>query len=251
MFSGMRSEKILPHILIVDDDKKIRGMLSKFLREHGLMASTASNGHDMYSVLNRSNIDLILLDIMMPGDDGLTLCRHLQKSSSPPPVILLTAVDEVTDRIIGLELGADDYVTKPFSPRELLARIRSVLRRAGRETNTSARNKTSVYQFSGWTIDINRRTLISPNQALVILTSTEFDLLTIFVENAQKVLDRAQLSEFLHGRSTNPDDRTMDVQVSRLRRKIEDNPQNPMLIKTLRNEGYFFTPVVLREEEDL
>jgi len=247
VFSGMQQEKAkaIPHILVVDDDNAIRGMLSRFLRDHGLVVSTASNGGEMFSLLKRSDIDLILLDIMMPGDDGLTLCRRLQSDIAPPPVILLTALDSETDRIIGLELGADDYVAKPFSPRELLARIRTVLRRTGGETGRTPRRKTAVYKFAGWTIDLNRRTLFSPDGTLVILTSTEFSLLTVFVENARKILSRDQLLNALHGRSAHQFDRTMDVQISRLRRKIEADPQNPSFIKTVRNEGYFFTPGIL------
>lgn len=243
----MRTEKKIPHILIVDDDTAIRSMLSKFLRDHGLVVSTGSCGSDMFAVLKRGNIDLVLLDIMMPGEDGLTLCRRLREHNAPPPVILLTAIDGEADRIIGLELGADDYVTKPFSPRELLARIRAVLRRTDGNKAEAAPKKPYRYQFSGWTIDINRRTLLSPDQTLIVLTSTEFDLLTVFVENPQKPLSRDQLSDILHGRGSSQTDRSMDVQISRLRRKIEPDPQNPDLIKTLRNEGYFFTPDVVPE----
>jgi two-component system OmpR family response regulator len=239
----MKTENSIPHILIVDDDTSIRSMLSKFLSDHGLVTSEAGNGRDMAAVLKKSSIDLILLDIMMPGDDGLTLCRRLQ-AESRIPIILVTAVDSETDRIIGLELGADDYVTKPFSPRELLARIRALLRRSSIGSNTAAPKRSALYSFAGWTIDMNRRNLTSPQKTLVVLTSTEFDLLTVFVENPQKSLNRDQLLDALHGRVAHAFDRTIDVQVSRLRRKIEADPQNPLLIKTIRNEGYFFTPDV-------
>lgn len=236
----------LPHILLVDDDTEIRGMLSKFLRERGLSVTTAANGQAMTAALKRHAFDLILLDIMMPGEDGLSLCRRLQTQETAPPVILLTAVGGEADRILGLEIGADDYVTKPFSPRELLARIRTVLRRTG--TSAAPRGRSSVYSFADWTIDINHRTLTSPDDTLVVLTSTEFDLLTLFVENPQRALSRDQLLEALHGRVTHQFDRAIDVQISRLRRKVEPAPQAPSLIKTLRNEGYFFAPVVTRVE---
>lgn len=236
------TENKIPHILIVDDDKAIRNMLSKFLKEHGLLVSVVASGVEMLSLLSRSHIDLVLLDIMMPGENGLNLCRQVQSSSSTStPIILLTAIDDEADKIVGLELGADDYVTKPFSPRELLARIRTVLRRTKNSNETLCLNKISSYQFSGWRIDINRRTLVSPDSTLIVLTSTEFDLLTIFIENPHKNLSRDRLSDMLHGRASSHIGRSMDVQISRLRRKIELDPQNPVFIKTLRNEGYIFT----------
>lgn len=243
----MKTDKDAPHILIVDDDHDIRGMLAQFLQGHGLTTSMAANGTEMFAVLGKTAVDLILLDIMMPGDDGLTLCRRVQQDSTTP-IILLTAVDSETDRIIGLEIGADDYITKPFNPRELLARIRALLRRAARAGGMAAK-KSPVYRFAGWSININRRTLTSPDQTLVVLTSAEFDLLAVFTENAQKVLNRDQLLEALHGRAPHTFDRSMDVQISRLRRKIEEDPQNPVLIKTIRNEGYFFTPDVTNAGE--
>lgn len=239
----MNTERDAPHILIVDDDTAIRGMLSRFLREHGLNTAEAAGGAEMFAALKGRQPSLILLDIMMPGEDGLSLCRRLQAEGAIP-VILLTAVDSETDRIIGLELGADDYVTKPFNPRELLARIRALLRRTSQGTGIAAAKKSPVYTFSGWTMNINRRTLLSPDGTLVVLTSTEFDLLSVFAENAQKTITRDQLLEALHGRAAHAFDRSMDVQISRLRRKIEQDPQNPALIKTIRNEGYFFTPDV-------
>jgi len=235
-----------PHILLVDDDTEIRSMLSKFLHDHGLTVTPAADGQDMFAALARSRIDLILLDIMMPGEDGLSLCRRLQSQNHAPPVILLTAVDGEVERILGLEIGADDYVVKPFSPRELLARIRNVLRRISKGEDRTPAPLSRSFRFAGWTMDHDRRDLVSPEGSLVVLTSTEFDLLALFVENPRQALSRDQLLEALHGRSAQPFDRTMDVQVSRLRRKLEKDPQNPELIKTLRNEGYFFTPDVER-----
>jgi two-component system OmpR family response regulator len=196
------------------------------------------------AALKRSPVDLVVLDVMMPGDDGLTLCRRLRADGSIP-IILLTALGGDTDRIVGLELGADDYVTKPFNPRELLARIRALIRRSGMaSTPQTPRTRSPVHRFSGWLLDINRRSLLSPDNHLVILTSSEFDLLAVFVEHPQHTLSREQLLEYLHGRTVHQFDRSIDVHISRLRRKIEPNPANPTIIKTIRNEGYFFTPSV-------
>jgi two-component system OmpR family response regulator len=240
----MNQSNSIPHILIVDDDRQIRQRLAKFLREHGLSVSEAGNGREMQVLLQRGQIDLVVLDVMMPGDDGLTLCRQL-RAETAMPIILLTALSGDTDRIVGLELGADDYVTKPFNPRELLARIRALIRRAGLQANAGATPSRSVtYRFAGWSLDVNRRALTSPEKTLVVLTSSEFDLLVVFAENAQRALSRDQLLEHLHGRVTNQFDRSIDVHVSRLRRKIEPDPQSPTLIKTIRHEGYFFTPDV-------
>jgi two-component system OmpR family response regulator len=238
------NQSVAPHILIVDDDRQIRQRLAKFLREHGLGVSEAGNGREMSAILQRGRIDLVLLDIMMPGDDGLTLCRQL-RAETMIPIILLTALSGDTDRIVGLELGADDYVTKPFNPRELLARIRALIRRAsaGRAIG-AAPSRTTVYGFAGWSLDVNRRALTGPGDILVVLTSTEFDLLVVFAEHTQRAISREQLLEYLHGRVANQFDRSIDVHVSRLRRKIEPDPQSPTLIKTIRHEGYFFTPAV-------
>ncbi|WP_374373231.1 response regulator [Dongia sp.] len=241
----MNQSIAIPHILIVDDDRQIRQRLAKFLREHGLSVSEAGNGREMQALLQRGQIDLVVLDVMMPGDDGLTLCRQL-RAETPMPIILLTALSGDTDRIVGLELGADDYVTKPFNPRELLARIRALIRRAGLQANAGTTAvRSAIYHFAGWSLDVNRRALTSPDKILVVLTSSEFDLLVVFAENAQRALNREQLLEHLHGRVTNQFDRSIDVHISRLRRKIEPDPQNPTLIKTIRHEGYFFTPTVV------
>ncbi|MGE4267251.1 MAG: response regulator [Deferribacterales bacterium] len=244
----MKPDNTSQHILIVDDDYSIRSILAEFLQSRGLTTSQAANGTEMFTALKKESIDLILLDLMMPGDDGLTLCRRLQNGYNIP-VIILTAVDSETDRIIGLELGADDYVTKPFSSRELLARIRNILRRFGEDPRKRMEKKPSAYRFAGWTIDSKRRTLFSPDRTLIVLTSTEFDLLMVFVESAQRVINRDQLLDALHGRSSHQFDRSIDVQISRLRRKIETDPQNPEFIKTIRNEGYFFTPDI--EQADI
>jgi two-component system, OmpR family, response regulator len=232
-----------PHVLIVDDDHRIRTMLARFLTDHGLRATEARDGKQMLSVLQNGHIDVIVLDVMMPGEDGLSLCRRL-RAGSHVPIILLTAMNGETDRIIGLELGADDYVVKPFNPRELLARIRAILRRTSAPHAAKERVIHYVYEFGGWTLNSSRRTLTSPAGALTDLTSGEFDLLLTFLEHPQRVLTRDQLLDLAHGRMSQAYDRSIDVQISRLRRKIEANPQDPAFIKTIRNEGYFFTASV-------
>jgi two-component system OmpR family response regulator len=232
-----------PHILIVDDDRQIRAMLARFLAEHAMRVTQAGDGEQMFRALETGRFDVIVLDVMMPGDDGFTLCRKL-RSSNTVPLILLTARNSETDRIVGLELGADDYVTKPFNPRELLARIRAILRRVGAAAPAAPRLASAVYQFSGWTLDTSRRSLISPQGALTDLTTGEFDLLVAFVEHPQRVLNRDQLLDLARGRVSLAFDRSIDVQVSRLRRKIELDPNAPALIKTVRNGGYFFTATV-------
>ena len=231
------------HVLVVDDDQRIRTMLARFLVDHGLRVSQARNGVEMFQICADARIDVIVLDIMMPGEDGLSLCRRM-RAESAVPIILLTAMNADTDRIIGLEIGADDYVVKPFNPRELLARIRAVTRRMMAGSIAPQHRGSSAYNFEGWVLDANRRTLVSPDGALTDLTSGEVDLLLVFLEHPQLVLNRDQLLDLAHGRSSQAYDRSIDVQISRLRRKIEANPQTPVLIKTVRNEGYFFTATV-------
>lgn len=226
------------HVLIVDDDRRIRAMLGQFLSERGLTVSEAGDGNSMFAVLKQTRVDAIILDVMLPGDDGFTLCRRL-RADSTVPVILLTAINEAADRIAGLELGADDYVAKPFDPRELLARIRAVLRRLG--TSQASVREPATYNFSGWALDPRRRTLRNRQNVLVDLTSGEFDLLQAFVEYPQQILHRDRLLDLARGRVNQSFDRSIDVQISRLRRKIELNPAQPQLIKTVRSEGYIFT----------
>jgi two-component system, OmpR family, response regulator len=229
-------------VLIVDDDREIRDLLARFLRKHGLRVETVADGRAMARALESGRFDLVVLDLMLPGEDGLSLCRHLRATSSLP-VIMLTAVAEDTDRIIGLEIGADDYVTKPFNPRELLARIKAVLRRTagdGRETSEG------TLTFAGWRLATAQRELRDPDGVLVPLTSGEFDLLLAFVERPERVLSRDQLLDLTKGRDALPFDRSVDVQLSRLRRKIETDPQNPKLIKTVRGGGYMLAQPVRR-----
>ncbi|MBK4722680.1 response regulator [Azospirillum sp. YIM DDC1] len=234
------------HILVVDDNPEIRDLLSRFLRKHDLKVSTARDGYEMRECLRNGPVDLIVLDLMLPGDDGLRLCRDL-RADSAIPVIMLTAMGEETDRVVGLEMGADDYLTKPFSPRELLARIKAVLRRTGAAAEHSDRPNSGgrIMRFAGWTIDLIRRELRSPEGALVDLTGGEYDLLVAFVENPNQTLSRDRLLDITRSRAASAFDRAIDVQVSRLRRKIESDPDQSM-IKTVRGVGYVFTVAVER-----
>ena len=238
-----------PHILVVDDDREIRDLLGKFLDKNGFRVTTAADGREMKQALDDWKIDLIVLDLMLPGEDGLMLCRRLRAESSLP-VIMLTAMSEEVDRIVGLEMGADDYITKPFSPRELVARIKAVLRRASAATETGIEVVRSVLQFAGWRLDLDRRELYSTAGVLVPLSSGEFDLLATFATHAGRVLSRDQLLDLARGRAAQPFDRSIDVQVSRLRQKVEDDPKTPTLIKTVRNGGYIFTPTVVTGEKN-
>ncbi|MEJ2132688.1 MAG: response regulator [Gammaproteobacteria bacterium] len=232
-----------PHVLVVDDDPEIRALVSRFLDRHGYRTSGAANGGEMRARLSAERCDLVVLDIMLPGEDGLALCRHLRETSRLP-IIMLTAVAEETDRIIGLEMGADDYVTKPFSPRELLARIRAVLRRTQDVLPVHATRSDEALSFAGWHMLPAKRELYSVDGALVALTAGEYDLLLAFARNAQRVMNRDQLLDLTKGRGAAPFDRSIDVQLSRLRRKIEVDPKSPELIKTIRGGGYMFTPEV-------
>jgi two-component system OmpR family response regulator len=232
-----------PHILIVDDDRQIRTSLGRFLVSNGIRITEAADDAAMWGALDLGKFDLIVLDVMMPGEDGLSLCRRLRATRSIP-VVLLTAMSGETDRIIGLEIGADDYVCKPFSPRELLARIRAVLRRTQDTLSKDSAPALTDYEFDGWRLDIVRRVLRNPDDVLVDLTAGEFDLLLAFVEHPQQVLTRNHLLDLTRGRASAPFDRSIDVQISRLRRKIEADPQQPALIKTVRSGGYIFASPV-------
>ena len=239
------------HILVVDDDREIRELLARFLDKHGLRVSTAADGREMKRALADWNIDLVVLDLMLPGEDGLTLCRNL-RATSPLPVIMLTAMGEEMDRIIGLEMGADDYLAKPFNPRELLARIKAVLRRLDHSINRPGDGeipRVTKYSFAGWVLDIGTRELFSSDGVLVPLSSGEFNLLLAFVDHPGRILNRDQLLDLTSGREAQPFDRSIDVQISRLRRKIETDPGSPSLIKTIRSGGYMFTPEITRSDE--
>ena len=231
-----------PHILIVDDDAEICLLVRQFLEPHGFRVTAASDGNSMRAALVEEPADLVILDLMLPGDDGLTLCREL-RATAHIPIIFLTALNSEADRVVGLEMGADDYLSKPFSTRELLARIRAVLRRAAPpsgEASEETRNvvKGSRLRFSGWTLDTGRRQLTAPDGVLVELSGGEYELLVAFLERPQIVLNRDQLLDITRGRFGGPFDRAIDMQVGRLRRKIETDPKIPTLIKTVRGGGY-------------
>ncbi|MBF0246666.1 MAG: response regulator [Alphaproteobacteria bacterium] len=234
-----------PHILVVDDDREIRDLLGRYLRGHGYRVTTAADGREMTSALGAGSVDLIVLDLMMPGDDGLTLTRNLRAARSRVPIIMLTAMGEETDRIVGLEMGADDYLAKPFNPRELLARIKAVLRRADALPATAQDARTAgLHAFAGWTLDTATRALIRDHGECVELSGGEYEVLLAFVTHPGRVLSRDQLLDLARGRDAQPFDRAMDVQVSRLRRKLGDDPKSPELIKTVRGGGYMFTAKV-------
>jgi two-component system OmpR family response regulator len=235
-----------PHILVVDDNREIRDLLTRLLTKDGLRVSTAPDGRAMRKVLGESRIDLIVLDLMLPGEDGLTLCRQL-RAESAIPVIMLTAKGEEIDRVVGLEMGADDYVAKPFSSRELLARIKAVLRRAQSLPADARSSEGANFRFAGWTLDMAKRELVSADGVIVPLSTGEYDLLLAFIHHPQRVLSRDQLLDLARGRAATVFDRSIDTQVSRLRRKIEGNPKDPEVIKTVWGGGYIFTPSVSRE----
>jgi two-component system, OmpR family, response regulator len=234
-----------PHILVVDDDREICSLVSQFLSRHALRVTTARDGAEMMKIMEAARIDLVVLDVMLPGEDGLSLCRKL-RADSATPVIMLTAMGEDVDRIVGLEMGADDYLPKPFNPRELLARIKAVLRRAEAlpPATTEVVAGGKVLSFSDWRLDLAKRELKTAAEELVILSSGEFDLLQAFAEHPQRVLTRDQLLDLARGRAASLFDRSVDIQVMRLRRKIEADPKDPQLIKTVRSGGYMFTPTV-------
>ncbi len=234
-----------PHILIVDDHEDIRTLLAKYLLKHGYRATTADGGAAMKRVLQDSAIDLVVLDIMMPGEDGLSLCRGL-RASSDIPVIMLTAMSEETDRVIGLEIGADDYLTKPFNPRELLARIKAVLRRSHSlppQTGLTGRTASAGKRltFDRWQLNVDQRELIDDSEVVTPLSSAEFALLMAFLHHPRRVLSRDQLLDLTQGREAKVFDRSIDNQVSRLRKKIEQDPKTPRLIKTVWGGGYSFS----------
>ncbi|MEM6565517.1 MAG: response regulator [Pseudomonadota bacterium] len=231
---------IQPLILLVDDDPGIRDLLGDFLIKEGFLLETASDAGEMDAKLSRIRPDLIILDLMLPGEDGLSICRRLSREGAPP-IIMLTAKNDEIDRILGLEIGADDYVAKPFAPRELLARIRAVLRRSKAPKSSTNNQRLS---FDRFIIDIDARQLFGRDETRIALTSGEFDLLTCFVQRPKRVLSRDQILDALQGRGAEPFDRTVDMLVSRLRRKLTSNGAPPDLISTVRNAGYLMTSAV-------
>jgi two-component system OmpR family response regulator len=230
-------------ILVVDDDPGVREVLADFLRGHGYAVETAEDGRGMDAAMAGFAPDLIVLDLMMPGEDGLTICKRLSAAAGGPAVIMLSAMGEETDRIVGLELGADDYLPKPCSPRELLARTKAVLRR--RRESPAAPGAGSTIEFDGWSLDLVRRELRSAAGVVVNLSGGEFHLLRVLVERPGRVLTRDQLLDLARGPTSEAFDRAIDVQISRLRRKLEDGAGHEP-IRTVRGEGYMFAGVVRR-----
>jgi two-component system OmpR family response regulator len=232
-----------PNILVVEDDRETRTLIAKYLRTNACNVATAADGREMARAMTDHRVDLLILDVMLPGEDGLSLCRKV-RAESQVPIIMLTARGEDVDRIVGLEMGADDYMPKPFNPRELLARINAVLRRQQAAQNASAIEGAAALSFQGWHIDLRLRELRNPEGARVAMTSAEFDLLRTFCERPGRVLSRDSLLDLTQGRNAGSFERSIDVLVSRIRRKIEPDPQEATLIKTVRSGGYVFTPRV-------
>jgi two-component system, OmpR family, response regulator len=224
------------HILIVDDDREIRTLLSDYLQKNGYRATAVGDGKAMHRALERGHVDLIVLDLMLPGDDGLKLCREL-RATSQVPILMLTALGEEIDRIVGLEVGADDYLPKPFSPRELVGRIKAILRRTShmpRDPELPARG----YRFGDWQLDTTTRTLTHADGATQSLSGAEFRLLTVLLAHPTRVLSRQQLMELLRGRDMDPFDRSVDVRISRLRQALREDARAPKIIRTVYGEGY-------------
>ena len=232
-----------PHIMVVDDDRDIRDLLARFLEKHRIRVTAVRDARDARRAWANGHYQLIVLDLMLPGESGLDFARWL-RGQSDVPIVMLTAMGEETDRIIGLELGADDYVPKPFNPRELLARIRAVLRRAGDSAGQRHDGTARPLRFAGWTLEPARRRLLNPDGAEVALTGGEYDLLMALVERANRELTRDMLLDLLRGRQAGPFDRAIDVAISRLRRKLEDDGRNAQLIKTVRGGGYVLAATV-------
>ncbi len=234
------------HILVVDDDAEIRSLLGVYLRKNGYQVTAVGDGRGMRATLDQGRVDLIVLDLMLPGDDGLVLCRDL-RARSAIPIIMLTARGDETDRIVGLEMGADDYLPKPFNPRELLARIKSVLRRARNLPDSANLEDARYIHFAARRLDVHGRQLLSPAGVVIPLSGAEYRLLKIFLSHANRVLSRDQLMDWLQGRETDPFERSIDVQVSRLRNRLGDDAKEPSIIKTVRGEGYVLAAQVAME----
>jgi two-component system OmpR family response regulator len=225
------------HVLVVDDDREIRALLREYLQKNGYRVTVVADGNAMWIALEQAQPDIIVLDLMLPGADGLTLCRDV-RARSHVPIVMLTARGEETDRIVGLEMGADDYLAKPFNPRELLARIKSVLRRTRALPENLQPEDARSLRFAGWTCDTAARNLVSPEGVVVALSGTEYKLLRIFLAHPNRVLSRDQLIDLMLSRDATPFDRSIDVQVSRLRQRLGEGAREPTTIKTVRGEGY-------------
>ena len=238
------SLSIVSHLVLVDDDLEVLALLQKFLIQHGYSVDVATDGASLWQAVERRAPDLIILDVMLPGDSGLVLCQRLRAEHSVA-IIMLTALGEPSDRVVGLELGADDYLTKPFDARELLARVRAVLRRTGESRTPFGDTPRPVMEFADWRLDVTRRELRSPEKVMIPLSAGEFELLLVFAEHPRRVLSRQQLLDLARGETHDAFDRSIDVQVSRLRRKLESDITSTPMIRTIRNVGYLFTPHVV------
>lgn len=234
------------HILVVDDDREIRSLLSDYLEKNGYRTTAVADGKGLRRTLEHLHVDLIVLDLMLPGDDGLTLCREV-RAKSQVPIIMLTALGEDVDRIVGMEVGADDYLGKPFNPRELLVRIRAVLRRSVHAPRDPLPSDVRAYSFAGWRLDVVTRTLSREDGTTASLTGAEFRLLAILLAHPQRVLSRTQLAELTQGRDIDPFDRSIDVRISRLRQALGDGGRSPQIIKTIYGEGYVIGVEVTQE----
>lgn len=238
----------IQHILVVDDHEDIRDLVKRFLEQHGFMATTAEDGKQMRELLSKQQFQLIVLDLMMPGEDGLSICKSLRASGNNIPIIMLTAMNEDTDLIVGLELGADDYLTKPFNPRELLARIKAVLRRTELiDVNQSSSLKPNIkhFYFDEWDLNLQKRELTDKSGTVIALSTAEFELLSTFLHHPQETLSRDQLLDLARGREAQIFDRSIDTLISRLRRKLK--PENAELIKTVWGGGYCFVGEVTND----
>ncbi len=230
----------------MDDDLEVLTLLKKFFVQHDYSVQVATDGTSLWAAMAVQPPDLIILDLMLPGENGLMLCQRLRQQY-PTPVIMLTAMGELSDRVVGLEMGADDYLSKPFDARELLARVRAVLRRAGQSQAVTGQVPRPLMKFADWQLDLTRRELRSPDQVMIPLSAGEFDLLLVFVEHPQRILTRELLLDLARGAGHDAFDRSIDVQVSRLRRKLEFDSKGVEMIRTVRNVGYLFTTSVTRQ----
>lgn len=230
----------IDHVLVVDDDREIRDLVSSYLKKNGLRVTTVADGRQMRSFLESDRVDLVVLDLMMPGDDGLVLCRELRAGRhKATPVLMLTARNDDTDRIVGLEMGADDYLTKPFVPRELLARIKAVLRRTRMlPPNLQVTEAGQLLAFGDWHLDTTARHMLDKDGTAVTLSGAEYRLLRVFLDHPQQVLSRDQLLNLTQGREAELFDRSIDLLVSRVRQRLRDQAREPVYIKTVRSEGY-------------
>ncbi|MDU1651197.1 response regulator [Leclercia adecarboxylata] len=241
------------HILVVDDDRDIRELIVDYLLKSGYRATGAANGKEMRAVLDKQAVDLVVLDIMMPGDDGLTLCRQLRSGQHKDlPILMLTARHDDMDRILGLEMGADDYVVKPFVARELLARIKAIMRRFRTlPPNLQVTEAGRIIAFGDWQLDTSARHLLDPTGTIVALSGAEYRLLRVFVDHPQRVLTRDQLLNFTQGRDAELFERSIDLLVSRVRQRLNEDTRTPLYIKTVRSEGYVFSmPVSILEAKE-